>query len=99
MNRDQYEVLFCRIKDLLKRDKQKNVRGLAENVDGHINANDLRPNYRALKKPRFEPYFQLAAIQTADDCLISGIDGQTARWAEEFCMMNSSSCWGVGGGC
>ena len=55
------EQLFCQagtstglcyvgIKTLLKRDKENYVRSLAEDVEGLINANDLLPAYRALKK-------------------------------------------------
>ena len=40
----------CRTRTLLRRDKERYVRGLAEDVECHLNANDFRPAYRALKK-------------------------------------------------
>ena len=60
---------------LLRRDKDKYVRGLAEDVKCHLNANDFRPAYRALKKLRSRSTSQVSAIQTADGCLISDADG------------------------
>ena len=48
----QYRALSRRIRTLLRRDQERNVRGLAEDVKCHLNANDLRPAYRALKKLR-----------------------------------------------
>ena len=45
----QYRALSRRTRTLLRRDKERYVRGLAER---HLNANDLRPAYRALKKLR-----------------------------------------------
>ena len=47
---DQYRALSHRTRTFLRRDKDRYVRGLAEDVECHLNANDLRPAYRALKK-------------------------------------------------
>ncbi|KAG0713949.1 hypothetical protein GWK47_015061 [Chionoecetes opilio] len=69
---------------LLGRDKERYVRSLAENVEGHLNANDLRPAYRALKKLRSKSPSWASAIRTADGRLVSDMDGQMARWAEYF---------------
>ncbi|KAG0724898.1 Transposon TX1 uncharacterized protein [Chionoecetes opilio] len=60
------------------------VRSLAEDVEGHLNANDLRPAYRALKKLRSKSPSRASAIRTADGRLVSDMDGQMARWAEYF---------------
>ena len=49
-NHDQYRALSRRTRTLLERDKERYVRGLAEDVECHLNANDLRPAYRVLKK-------------------------------------------------
>ena len=38
-------ALSHRIRDLLRRDKERCVRGLAEDVECHLNVNDLRPAY------------------------------------------------------
>ena len=57
---------------------------LAEDVECHLNANDLRPAYRALKKLRFKSTSPVSAIQTTDGCLVSDADGQMAHWAEYF---------------
>ncbi|XP_050735881.1 uncharacterized protein LOC127008208 [Eriocheir sinensis] len=83
-NRDQYRVLSCRTSALLRRDKERYVRGLAEEVEGHLNANDHQPAYRALKKLRSKSSSQMSAIRTADGCLVLDMDGQRAHWAEYF---------------
>ncbi|KAG0730189.1 Transposon TX1 uncharacterized protein [Chionoecetes opilio] len=69
---------------LLGRDKERYVRSLAEDVEGLLNANDLRPAYRALKKFRSKSPSRASAIRTADGRLVSDMDGQMARWAEYF---------------
>ncbi|KAG0720902.1 Transposon TX1 uncharacterized protein [Chionoecetes opilio] len=83
-NRDQHRALSRRTRTLLRRDKEKYVRSLAEGVEGHLNANDLRPAYRALKKLRSKSPSRASAIRTADGRLVSDMDGQMARWAEYF---------------
>lgn len=40
--------------------------GFAEEVKGHFNANDLKPDFQALKKLWSEPPSQVSAIQTAN---------------------------------
>ena len=57
---------------------------LAEDFECHLNANDLRLTYRALKKFRSKSISQVSGIRTADGCLVSDSDGQRARWAEYF---------------
>ena len=83
-SRDQYRTLSRRSRTLLRRDKERYVRDLAGEVEGHFNANDLRPAFRALKKLRSKSTSQVSAIRTADGCLVSDTDGQLARWAEYF---------------
>ncbi|KAG0720355.1 Protein lin-10 [Chionoecetes opilio] len=83
-NRDQHRALSCRTRTLLGRDKERYVRSLAEDVEGHLNANDLRPAYRALKKLRSKSPSRASAIRAADGRLESDMDGQMARWAEYF---------------
>ncbi|KAG0726185.1 LINE-1 retrotransposable element ORF2 protein [Chionoecetes opilio] len=83
-NRDQHRALSRRTRTLLGRDKERYVRSLAEDVEGHLNANDLRPAYRALKKLRSKSPSRASAIRTADGRLVSDVDGQMARWAEYF---------------
>ncbi|KAG0713853.1 hypothetical protein GWK47_015271 [Chionoecetes opilio] len=83
-NRDQHRALSRRTRTLLRRDKGRYVRSLAEDVEGHLNANDLRPAYRALKKLRSKSSSRASAIRTADGRLVSDMDGQMARWAEYF---------------
>ncbi|KAG0718622.1 Importin subunit alpha-1 [Chionoecetes opilio] len=63
---------------------ERYVRSLAEDVEGHLNVNDLRPAYRALKKLRSKSPSRASAIRTADGCLVSDMDGQMACWAEYF---------------
>ena len=48
-NHEQYRPLACRIRTLLRRDKERYARGLAEDFEYHLNANDFRAAYRALK--------------------------------------------------
>lgn len=83
-DRGRYRVLSRRTRALLRRDKERYVRSLAEDVEVHLNANDLRPAYRALKKLRSKSTSQVSAIRTADGRLVSDMDGQRARWAEYF---------------
>ncbi|KAG0710931.1 39S ribosomal protein L41, mitochondrial [Chionoecetes opilio] len=80
----QHRALSRRTRTLLRRDKERYVRSLAEDVEGHLNANDLRPAYRALKKLRSKSPSRASAIRTADGRLVSDMDGQMARWAEYF---------------
>ena len=82
-NWDQYRALTRRTRALLRRDKERYVRSLAENFEDHFNANDLRPAYRALKKLRSKSTSQSSAIR-ADGCLVSDMGGQLARWPEYF---------------
>ena len=50
-NQDQYRTLSCRtVIILLRRHKDRYVRSLAKDDEGHLNANDLKPVYPALKK-------------------------------------------------
>ena len=67
----------------MRRDKERYVRGLAEDVKCQLHGNDLKPAYRVLKL-RSMSTSQVSAIQTPDGCLISDTDGQMARWAEYF---------------
>ena len=83
-DRDQHRALSRRTRTLLRRDKERYVRSLAEEVEGHLNINDLRPAYRALKKLRSKSTSQVSAIRTADGRLVSDMDGKLARWAEYF---------------
>ena len=46
---DQYRALSGRTRTLLRRDKERYVRVLTEDVECHLNANDLRPAYRAIE--------------------------------------------------
>ena len=62
VNHDQHRALPLRIRTLLKRDKERYVRGLAEDVECLLNANDLRPAYRALKKLCSKLISQMSAI-------------------------------------
>ena len=49
-NQDQYGALSRRTRTLLRRDKERYVRSLMEDVEGYLNANDLKLAYRTLKK-------------------------------------------------
>ena len=83
-NQDRYRARSRSTRTLLRRDKGRYVRGLAEDVQCHLNANDVRPAYLALKKFRSMSTSQVSAIQTADGSLVADADGQMARWAEYF---------------
>ena len=48
-NHDQHRSLSHRTRTLLRRYKGKYVRGFADNVECHLNNNDLKPAYRALR--------------------------------------------------
>lgn len=64
------------IRVLLRRDKERLGRGLAEDVEGLLTVNELWPVYRALKTLHSKPTSQMSAICKADGCLVSDIDGQ-----------------------
>ena len=49
-----------------------------------LNANDLRPAYRALKKLCSKSTSQVSAIRTADGCLVSDADEQMAEYFEQL---------------
>ncbi|KAG0727553.1 Craniofacial development protein 2 [Chionoecetes opilio] len=83
-NQDQHRVLSRRTRTLLRRDKKRYVRSLAEDVEGHLNTNDLRLAYRALKKLRSKSPYRASAIRTADGRLVSDMEGQMARGAEYY---------------
>ncbi|KAG0721945.1 hypothetical protein GWK47_045409 [Chionoecetes opilio] len=83
-NQDQHRALSRRTRTLLGRDKERYVRSLAEDVEGHLNVNDLRPAYRALKKLRSKSPSRASAIRAADGLLVSDMDGQMFRWVEYF---------------
>ena len=51
-NPDQYRTLSRRTRALLRRDKERYVRGIAEDVESCFNANNLLPAFRALNKLR-----------------------------------------------
>ena len=72
--------LSRRTRTLLGRDKERYVKNLAEDVEGNLNINDLKPAYRALKKLRSKSTSQVNAIKkTAGSCLVSNAVGQMAR--------------------
>ena len=62
--------LAHRTRALLRRNKKRYVRGLAEDVECHLNSNDLRPAYQSLKKLHSKSTSQVSAIRTADGCLL-----------------------------
>ena len=70
-------------KTLLWRNK-KYVRSHADDVESHLNTNDLRTAYQVLKKLRSKSTSRVSAIRTADGCFMSDADGYMARWAEYF---------------
>ena len=81
-SRDQYRALSRWTRTLLRRDNERYFRRLAEDVDGYLNANDLKPAYRALKKHHSKSKCRVSSIRKADGCLVSDTDGQMVRWAE-----------------
>ena len=59
-----------RTRTFLRRDKERYVRSFAEDADGHLNANDLKPAYRTLKKLHSKSTSR-SAIRTGDGRLLS----------------------------
>lgn len=66
------------------RDKNRYVRGLAEEIEGHLNVNDLHLAYRALKKLHTNSTPWVSFMQAADDGLLSDMAGEQTHWAEYF---------------
>ena len=83
-NLDQYRTLSRRTRALLRRDTERRVRELAEDVEGCFNANNLQPAYRALKKLRSKSTTQMGTIRTANGQIVSETDEVRSRWAEYF---------------
>ena len=83
-NRDQYRALARRTRALLRRDKERYVKDLAEEVEGCLSANNLKPAFRALKKLRSKPTTQVSTIRTADGRTVSDACEVRARYAEYF---------------
>ena len=54
-DRELHRSLARRTRSLLRRDKEKQLRELAEEVEGHFLVNDLCPAYRALRKLNAKP--------------------------------------------
>ena len=79
-----HRSLARRTRTLLRRDKEQNIRKLAEEVEGHFLVNDLRPAYQALRKLNAKPSPQMTAVRSADGQIVSDPDGVRARWAEYF---------------
>ena len=61
-NHEKFRALPSRTRTLLRRDKERYVRGLAVDVKCHLKANDPRPAYRALKKLRSKSTSQVSVI-------------------------------------
>ncbi|KAG0714390.1 hypothetical protein GWK47_014255 [Chionoecetes opilio] len=80
----EYGPLDAPTRTLLVRYKERYIRSLAEDIEGYLNANNLRLAYRALKKLRSKSPCRASAIRAADGRLVSNMDGQMARWAEYF---------------
>ncbi|KAG0714100.1 Tyrosyl-DNA phosphodiesterase 2 [Chionoecetes opilio] len=87
-NQDQYGSLSRRTRTLLRKDKERYVRNLAEDVEGHLNANALRPAYRALKKLRSKSPSRASAIRAADERLVSDMEGNGSIHGE--CILLSA---------
>ena len=51
-----------------------------DDVEDHLNVNDLKSAYRVLKKLHSKSTSRVSAIRTADGCLVSDADGQMVRW-------------------
>ena len=79
-----HRSLVDRSRTLLRRDKEQQIRKLAEEVEGHFLVNDLRPAYQALRKLNAKPSPQMSAVRSADGQIVSDPDGVRARWAEYF---------------
>ena len=56
-------------------------------LEGHLNTNNFKPVYRALKKVRSKSTSRMSAIRTADGCLVSDADEQMPCWAVYFQQM------------
>ncbi|KAG0729222.1 hypothetical protein GWK47_030777 [Chionoecetes opilio] len=99
-NRDQHRALSRRTRTLLRRDKERYVRSLAEDVEGHLNANDFRPALRALKKLRSKSPSRASAIRTADGRLVSDMDGLStlgscSRWTLQLSSFTTTGLQAV----
>ena len=58
--RDQYRALTR--KALLRRDKERYVMNFTEDIECHLNANEIRPAYRTLTKLLSKSTSQMNAI-------------------------------------
>ena len=84
---DQYRALSRRTRTFLRRNKERYVRGLAEDAERHLNANDLRPAYQALKKLRSKSTCQLSAL--SEQQMVAFYRTPMGRWPVELSTLNS----------
>lgn len=75
-NFERLRTLSRSITTIPRRDEEKNVRYLSKDVDGCLNANNLRLTLQALKKIRSKSTFHTTGIQTADDQITLNKDGR-----------------------
>ena len=104
VDHDQYRALSRRTRIFLRRNNDRYLSDVAEDIECHLNATDLRPAYRALKKLPSKFTFQVSAIRTEDGCLVSDADGQKlvglstlsscSRWIREAdSRLQGCRCW------
>ena len=68
----------------LRKDKERYVRGIAEELEGHFQKNDLRPAFRALRELQSKSSSHTSSVRSGDGCVLSDPDECRARWAEYF---------------
>ncbi len=88
MSRTRSRNLARSARASLRMDKERYVRGITEEVEGHFRANNLSPAYRALKKLCSKSTSQVSSVWTTDGRLVSDADEYRARWAEYFEQLN-----------
>ena len=83
--RSRDRALSRRTRTLLKKDKERYGRSLADDVEGHLNVNDLKPAYRAMKKLRCKSRMGrwLIGLSTLSSCS----------------RLTASNHWATGDGC
>ncbi|XP_076036536.1 uncharacterized protein LOC143022278 [Oratosquilla oratoria] len=71
---DEHRTQEWQTRALMRIDKERYIRGIVENAEGHFNANGHRPAYRVLEKFCSKSVPQRSTIRTADVELVSGVE-------------------------
>ncbi|XP_076061591.1 uncharacterized protein LOC143037339 [Oratosquilla oratoria] len=93
---DQYRTQKLRNGVLLRMDKERYVKGIDEEDEGHFNAKDLRPAYQIPKKVYSNSVTQRSTIRITDGLLVLGVVGcNPFAGGQRGCKLKSEKVVGI----